>query len=223
MSCKISRRNFMRCVGIGTLALASASLLGGCTRFDAEYGMNEVVSWGDGTFTMAITQAYLITASSHSDMAVDYQLYTDDGQRYVYLLLELENGTGEDIVLYKRRGITLFSREYTDEVIREYFYVMEEDDEQKSTYPNANQMVDAPTVLWAYNNGMYLNDGNFGVVCYTGLAGEPREETTYAKIPQGKSYITCIGQITENLQTFRLVYRRSNKEVNFVLSVSDFT
>ena len=34
MSCKISRRNFMRCAGIGALALASTSLLGGCTKFD---------------------------------------------------------------------------------------------------------------------------------------------------------------------------------------------
>ena len=83
-------------------------------------------------------------------------------------------------------------------------------------------MVRAPTVFWAYNNGMYLNDGKFGAVCYTGTAGEPREANTYAQIPTGSSYIDCIGQITENLQTLRVVYRTAGKEVNFVIYPSEF-
>ena len=60
-------------------------------------------------------------------------------------------------------------------MIRDHFYESEEDADVRTTYPNANKMVDAPAVLWAYNNGLYLNGrGNFGVVCYTGTAGEPR-------------------------------------------------
>ena len=227
MSCKISRRNFMRCAGIGALALASSSLLGGCTRFDTEYGLNEVVSWTDkkgGTFTMAITQAREITAGRNEDLAENFQLKIDDNQRYVYLHIEVNNNTGEEIELYnKRYSIDWFERNYTDEVIRDHFYESEEDADVRTTYPNANKMVDAPAVLWAYNNGLYLNGrGNFGVVCYTGTAGEPREDQTWADIPEGASYLDCIGQITENLQTFRLVYRLAGQEVNFVLYPSQF-
>ena len=98
MSCKISRRNFMRCAGIGALALASTGLLGGCTKFDAEYGMNEVVTFTDkkgGSFSMAITQAVEIAAGRHEDMAENYRLNIDETQRYVYLHIEVNNNTGE--------------------------------------------------------------------------------------------------------------------------------
>ena len=148
MSCKISRRNFMRCAGIGALALASSSLLGGCTRFDTEYGLNEVASWTDkkgGTFTMAITQAREITAGRNEDLAENFQLKIDDNQRYVYLHIEVNNNTGEEIELYnKRYSIDWFERNYTDEVIRDHFYESEEDADVRTTYPNANKMVDAP-------------------------------------------------------------------------------
>ena len=115
MSCKISRRNFMRCAGIGALPWRPSSLLGGCTRFDTEYGLNEVVSWTDkkgGTFTMAITQAREITAGRIEDLVENFQLKIDDNQRYVYLHIEVNNNTGEEIELYnKRYSIDWFERE----------------------------------------------------------------------------------------------------------------
>ena len=186
-----------------------------------------MASWTDkkgGTFTMAITQAREITAGRNEDLAENFQLKIDDNQRYVYLHIEVNNNTGEEIELYnKRYSIDWFERNYTDEVIRDHFYESEEDADVRTTYPNANKMVDAPAVLWAYNNGLYLNGrGNFGVVCYTGTAGKPREAQTWADIPEGASYLDCIGQITENLQTFRLVYRLAGQEVNFVLYPSQF-
>ena len=84
MSCKISRRNFMRCAGIGALALASSSLLGGCTKFDAEYGLGETVTWTDkngGTVSMKIAEAYGIPSRrvmERSDLsaAIDEMLST---------------------------------------------------------------------------------------------------------------------------------------------------
>lgn len=228
MSCKISRRNFMRCAGIGALALASTSLLGGCTTFDAEYGLNDAVTFTDkngGSLTLSITRAVEIAAGSHEDMAKDYRLNIDETQRYVYLHMEVVNNTGEEIELYnKRYTFDWFEGKYTDEKIREHFYEPEKDEKDvtRTVYPNANKVVQAPTVFWAYNNGMYLNDGKFGAVCYTGTAGEPRESNTYADIPTGTSYIDCIGQITENLQTLRIVYRAARKEVNFVIYPSEF-
>ena len=230
MSCKISRRNFMRCAGIGALALASTSLLGGCTTFDAEYGLNDAVTFTDkngGSLTLSITRAVEIAAGSHEDMAKDYRLNIDETQRYVYLHMEVVNNTGEEIELYnKRYTLDWLEGSYTDEKIRELFYEPNNDEDlpdgTRTTYPNANNVVRAPTVFWAYNNGMYLNDGKFGAVCYTGTAGEPREVNTYAQIPTGSSYIDCIGQITENLQTLRVVYRTAGKEVNFVIYPSEF-
>ena len=106
MSCKISRRNFMRCAGIGALALASTSLLGGCTTFDAEYGLNDAVTFTDkngGSLTLSITRAVEIAAGSHEDMAKDYRLNIDETQRYVYLHMEVVNNTGEEIELYNKR------------------------------------------------------------------------------------------------------------------------
>lgn len=223
MSCKISRRNFMRCAGIGTLALASGSLLGGCTKFDAEYGLNELVTWTDknGTVTMKIAEALEITADNHADLAKNYQLKVDGDQRYVYLRFDITNGYDKDIELYnKRYSLDWFETKYTDAKIRDYFYQWEKDAEDTSgepAYPNANQMVKVPAVIWAYNNGMYLNDGKFGAVCYTGAPGEPRKAATYANIPKGASYVECIGQITGQLQTLRVVYKLSGKEVNFVI------
>ncbi len=230
MSCKISRRNFMRCAGIGALALASSSLLGGCTKFDAEYGLGETVTWTDkngGTVSMKIAEAWEVTASNHTDVASNYQLKVEDGQRYVYLRIEMTNTTDADIELYnKRYSFDWFETKYTDEKVRDYFYRWEKNAEETSeypTYPNANWMVKAPAVIWGYNNGMYLNDGKFGAVCYTGSAGQPRKENTYAKVPKGASHIDCIGQITENLQTLRIVYRLENKEVNFVIYPNQLT
>lgn len=230
MSCKISRRNFMRCAGIGALALASTSLLGGCTKFDTEYGLNDLVTFTDkdgGSLSLAITRAVEISAGRHEDMAENYRLNIEETQRYVYLHIEVTNNTGEEIELYnKRYTFDWFEGKYTDEKIREHFYEPNKEEDQpdgtRTKYPNANKMVDAPAVLWAYNNGMYLNDGKFGAVCYTGTAGEPRESNTYADIPTGTSYIDCIGQITENLQTLRIVYRAARKEVNFVIYPSEF-
>ena len=206
MSCKISRRNFMRCAGIGALALAFTDKNG-------------------GSLTLSITRAVEIAAGSHEDMAEDYRLNIDETQRYVYLHMEVVNNTGEEIELYnKRYTLDWLEGSYTDEKIRELFYEPNDDEEDitRTTYPNANNVVRAPTVFWAYNNGMYLNDGKFGAVCYTGTAGEPREANTYAQIPTGSSYIDCIGQITENLQTLRVVYRTAGKEVNFVIYPSEF-
>ena len=223
MSCKISRRNFMRCAGVGALALASGSLLGGCTKFDAEYGLNEAVTWTDknGSVTMRIAEALEITADNHPDLAKNFQLKVDDKQRYVYLRVDITNNSTQEIELYnKRYSLDWFESKYTDAKVRDYFYQWEKDAENTDgipTYPNANRMVQAPAVIWAYNNGMYLNDGKFGAVCYTGTAGEPRQSTTYANIPLGASYVDCIGQITENLQTLRVVYRLAEKEVNFVI------
>ncbi len=230
MSCKISRRNFMKCAGVGALAAASAGLLGGCTKFDAEYGLHEVAAFTNkkgGSFSLAFTEAREITATQNADLAEKYQLKTDEGQRYVYLLAEVTNGTGGKVDLYDRRFKwdiinNIFNPvNYDDEDIRKGFYQDEEDEEVATVYPNANQMVKAPTVLWAYNNGMYLS-GKFGVVCYTGEANEPRAAATYADIPQGSCYLSCIGQITENLQTLRIVYRASGKEVNFVITPDEF-
>ena len=88
MSCKISRRNFMRCAGIGALALASTSLLGGCTTFDAEYGLNDAVTFTDkngGSLTLRITRAAEIAAGIPEDMADDYPPNIDAAQRDVYL------------------------------------------------------------------------------------------------------------------------------------------
>ena len=223
MSCKISRRNFMRCAGVGALALASGSLLGGCTKFDAEYGLNEAVTWTDknGSVTMRIAEALEITADNHPDLAKNFQLKVDDKQRYVYLRVDITNNSTKEIELYnKRYSLDWFESKYTDAKVRDYFYQWEkgaENTEGVPTYPNANRVVQAPAVIWAYNNGMYLNDGKFGAVCYTGTAGEPRQSTTYANSPLGASYLDCIGQITENLQTLRVVYRLADKEVNFVI------
>lgn len=229
MSCKISRRNFMRCAGIGALALASGSLMGGCTKFDAEYGLNELVSWTDkegGTVAMKISEALEITAENHADLAANYQLKVDKGQRYVYLRMEINNAFSTQIEVYnKRYTLDWFEGKYTDEKVRDYFYQWEKDADKTGEfpeYPNANRMVKAPAVIWAYNNGMYLNDGKFGAVCYTGAPGEPRKANTYANVPLGVSYIDCIGQITENLQTLRVVYRLAGKEVNFVIYPSQF-
>ena len=228
MSCKISRRNFMRCAGIGALALASTSLLGGCTKFDAEYGLNTPVTFTDkngGSLTMTVSRAVEISAGRHEDMAENYRLNIEETQRYIYLRIDVQNNTGEEIELYnKRYTFDWFEGKYTDEKIREHFYEPEKDEKDvtRTVYPNANKVVQAPTVFWAYNNGMYLNDGKFGAVCYTGTAGEPRESNTYADIPTGTSYIDCIGQITENLQTLRIVYRAARKEVNFVIYPSEF-
>ena len=168
-----------------------------------------------------------IAAGSHEDMAEDYRLNIDETQRYVYLHMEVVNNTGEEIELYnKRYTLDWLEGSYTDEKIRELFYEPNNDEDlpdgTRTTYPNANNVVRAPTVFWAYNNGMYLNDGKFGAVCYTGTAGEPREANTYAQIPTGSSYIDCIGQITENLQTLRVVYRTAGKEDNFVIYPSEF-
>lgn len=230
MSCKISRRNFMRCAGIGALALASSSLLGGCTKFDAEYGLNTPVTFTDkngGSLTMTVSRAVEISAGRHEDMAENYRLNIEETQRYIYLRIDVQNNTGEEIELYnKRYTFDWFEGKYTDEKIREHFYEPNKEEDQpdgfRTEYPNAAKMVDAPAVIWAYNNGMYLNDGKFGAVCYTGTAGEPRESNTYADIPTGTSYIDCIGQITENLQTLRIVYRAARKEVNFVIYPSEF-
>ena len=230
MSCKISRRNFMRCAGIGALALASSSLLGGCTKFDAEYGLNTPVTFTDkngGSLTMTVSRAVEISAGRHEDMAENYRLNIEETQRYIYLRIDVQNNTGEEIELYnKRYTFDWFEGKYTDEKIREHFYEPNKEEDQpdgfRTEYPNAAKMVDAPAVIWAYNNGMYLNDGKFGVVCYTGTAGQPRESSTYADIPTGTSYIDCIGQITENLQTLRIVYRAARKEVNFVIYPSEF-
>ncbi len=230
MSCKISRRNFMRCAGIGALALASSSLLGGCTKFDAEYGLNTPVTFTDkngGSLTMTVSRAVEISAGRHEDMAENYRLNIEETQRYIYLRIDVQNNTGEEIELYnKRYTFDWFEGKYTDEKIREHFYEPNKEEDQpdgfRTEYPNAAKMVDAPAVIWAYNNGMYLNDGKFGVVCYTGTAGQPRESNTYADIPTGTSYIDCIGQITENLQTLRIVYRAARKEVNFVIYPSEF-
>ena len=228
MSCKISRRNFMRCAGIGALALASTSLLGGCTKFDAEYRLNEVATFTDkdgGTLRMVLADAKEITAARNTNLAENYQLKIDDTQRYVYLRFDVENNTGAPIELYNKRYNPdwWFEKDYTDEMIREHFYEYEDEDGtvQHSTYPIASRMVEAPGVIWAYNNGMYLSDGKFGMVCHTGAAGEPREANTYADAPVGRSYIECIGQITENTQTIRLVYRTARTEVNFVLYPSE--
>ena len=155
----------------------------------------------------------------------NYRLKVDETQRYIYLHMEVTNNTGEEIELYnKRYTFDWLEGKYTDEKIREHFYEPEKDEKDvtRTMYPNANKVVQAPTVFWAYNNGMYLNDGKFGAVCYTGTAGEPRESNTYADIPTGTSYIDCIGQITENLQTLRIVYRAARKEVNFVIYPSEF-
>ena len=103
MSCKISRRNFMRCAGIGALALASTSLLGGCTKFDTEYGLNDLVTFTDkdgGSLSLAITRAVEISAGRHEDMAENYRLNIEETQRYVYLHIEVTNNTGEEIELY---------------------------------------------------------------------------------------------------------------------------
>ena len=195
MSCKISRRNFMRCAGIGALALASSSLLGGCTKFDAEYGLNTPVTFTDkngGSLTLTVSRAVEISAGRHEDMAENYRLNIEETQRYVYLHIEVTNNTGEEIELYnKRYTFDWFEGKYTDEKIREHFYEPNKEEDQpdgfRTEYPNAAKMVDAPAVIWAYNNGMYLNDGKFGVVCYTGTAGQPRESSTYADIPTGTS------------------------------------
>ena len=210
MSCKISRRNFMRCAGIGALALASTSLLGGCTKFDAEYGLNDLVTFTDkngGSLSLAITQAVEISAGRHEDMAKNYRLKVDETQRYIYLHMEVTNNTGEEIELYnKRYTFDWLEGKYTDEKIREHFYEPEKDEKDvtRTVYPNANKVVQAPTVFWAYNNGMYLNDGKFGAVCYTGTPGQPREASTYAN------------------KTLRIVYRAARKEVNFVIYPSEF-
>lgn len=224
MSCKISRRNFMKCAGVGALALASSGLLTGCNKFGGEYGLNDLVSWTvkDGsTVTMKIAEALEITAENHDDMAKDYQLKVDKGQRYIYLRVDIQNESNQQIELYNERySLDWFEGKYTDEKVRDYVYTWEKDAEDTSgtpTYPNANQMVKLPAVIWAYSNGMYLNDGKFGAVCYTGTAGEPTKGATYANIPTGPSYVDCIGQITEKLQTFRVVYRLAGKEINFVI------
>ena len=228
MSCIISRRNFMRGAGVGALALATGSLLSGCTKFDTEYGLGQKVTWTNsegGTLTMLMTEAWEVTADQHSDFAENYQLKIDKTQRYIYFRMEINNNTAQPIELYHRRfGIDWFDPDYTDEKVRESFYTWQKGNGEEGTlptYPNANKVVQAPALLWAYNNGMCLNEGSFGVVCYTGTAGEPRQTNTYGSIPVGFSYLDCIGQITENLQTFRLVYRMAGKEVNFVLRPSD--
>ena len=228
MSCIISRRNFMRGAGVGALVLATGSLLGGCTKFDAEYGLGQKASWTDsegGTLTMLMTEAWEVTANQHADFAENYQLKVNKTQRYIYFRMEVNNNTAQPIELYRRRfGIDWFDPEYNDEQVRKAFYTWEKgngEDGTLPTYPNANKVVQVPTTLWAYNNGTNLNSSSFGIVCYTGTAGQPRQENTYGSIPAGLSYLDCIGQITENMQTFRLVYRTAGKEVNFVLRPSD--
>lgn len=228
MSCIISRRNFMRGAGVGALVLATGSLLGGCTKFDAEYGLGQTVTWTNsegGAFTLQMAEAWEVTADRHADLAKNYQLKVDKTQRYLYLRMNVNNTTSQAIELYHRRfGLDWFDPEYTNEKVRKDFYTWEKDNGEEGTlptYPNANQVVKVPTLLWAYNNGVSLNDGTFGVVCYTGTPGEPRQSNTYGNIPQGASYLDCIAQITENTQTFRIVYQMASKEVNFVLRPSD--
>lgn len=228
MSCIISRRNFMRGAGVGALVLATGSLLGGCTKFDAEYGLGQMVTWTDsegGTVTMQMAEAWEVTADRHADLAKNYQFKVDKTQRYIYVRMEVNNNTTQPIELYHRRfGLDWFDPEYTNEKVRKDFYTWEKGNGEEGTlptYPNVNKVVQVPTVLWAYNNGMTQNQGNFGVVCYTGTAGQPRQANTYGNIPQGFSYLEGLGQITENMQTYRIVYRMANKEVNFVLRPSD--
>ena len=168
---------------------------------------------------------YLLFRKFASDFAENYQLKVDKTQRYIYFRMEVNNNTAQPIELYHRRfGIDWFDPEYNDEQVRKAFYTWEKDNGEDGTlptYPNANKVVQVPTTLWAYNNGTNLNSSSFGIVCYTGTAGQPRQENTYGSIPTGLSYLDCIGQITENMQTFRLVYRTAGKEVNFVLRPSD--
>lgn len=234
MSCMISRRNFMRCVGISALAVASSSLLGGCNQFDAVYGKNDVVTWTDEnnqSFTMEIVKAARVNQSSREDIIKKYQLKVDQGQEYVFVRFEVNNGTGSEVKLYEdRTGFFPFIKtEYTDEDIQEHFYerekVEEGQEDEYDEWPNANNIVEAPSVIWAYENGNAMNRDNnvFGVICYQGTAGQPTIKTaTHAKIPTGQSWIDGIGQITDNFKILRLVYRMMGKEVNFVIYPNDF-
>lgn len=234
MSCMISRRNFMRCVGIGALALASGSLLGGCTQFDKEYLKGELVTWTDAsgkTFKMQITKADSVTSDkSQNDLAERYQLKLDKGQKYIFLRFTVDNETGGTVDLYEQReGFFPFIKyDYTDDDIRNHFYTREEpadgDTDSYSSYPNANKIVEAPSVIWAYQNGNDMNRDSslFGVICYTGDEGKPEKEHTFAKIPEGTSYIDCIGQVNDDFKVLRLVYRMMEKEVNFKLTSADF-
>lgn len=233
MSCMISRRNFMRCVGIGALALASSSLLGGCTQFGGEYGRGQTVTWTDENgkpFSMTITEVAGITDASDIN-AQKYQLKLDKGQRYIFLRFTVENGTDSTVDLYEKYRDGFFSfmkTEYTDEDIRKHFYTREKvadgETDNYPNHPNANKIVEAPSVIWAYQDGMEMNRENsqFGVICYTGVAGTPEKANTYAKIPTGTSYIDCIGQVKDDFEVLRLVYRNSKKEVNFKLTSKDF-
>lgn len=229
MSCMISRRNFMRCVGIGALAVASGSLLGGCTKFDREYGVDENVNWTDknsNQFQMTLDSAELI--NPEDEKVKMYQLKTDKGQRYVFLHFVITNYTNSQVDLYEKRSgfFPFIKTEYTDDDIRKYFYerekLGEEEVDNYSTWPNANQMADAPSVIWAYQNGNEMNRDSrlFGVICYNSSEGHPEKESTYAKIPEGISYIDCIGQIDDDFKILRLVYRMMDKEVNFVIQAN---
>lgn len=236
MSCMISRRNFMRCVGIGALALASGSLLGGCTQFGGEYGLGRAVTWTDESgkiFSMEITEVAGITdAMNPNNLAKKYQLKLGDGQRYIFLRFKVRNDTDSTVDLYEPHSDGIFSfikTEYTDKDIQDYFYTREkvaegEEPDQYPNYPNANNIVEAPSVIWAYQDGMEMNRENsqFGVICYNSGEGDPVQDKTYAKIPTGLSYIDCIGQVKDDFQVLRLVYRNSKKEVNFKLTSEQF-
>ncbi len=220
MSYMISRRGFMKGVGIGALALASAGLLGGCTEFVGEFGLGSYYTWDgeeSGTYTLTLKNAWFVTSDYNSDIATKYNVKTDEGQRYVLIRFEAENSTGASIDLY-RDG-------YSDSQICNGFYREDGDTDNpiltdRDGYPDANQMVKAEPLLRAYNNGQYL-DGTAGVVCYVG--GEPNFWNTYGSIPTSTTTIDMFAQVSENLQTFRIVYRYNKEEVNFVLSSSDFS
>ena len=95
-------------------------------QIDAEYGLNDLVTFTDKTrrsLSLAITQAVEISAGRHEDMAKNYRLKVDETQRYIYLHMEVTNNTGEEIELYnKRYTFDWLEGKYTDEKIREHFY-----------------------------------------------------------------------------------------------------
>ena len=148
MSCKISRRNFMKCAGVGALAAVSAGALGGCTKFDAEYGLHEVAAFTNkkgGSFSLAFTEAREITATQNADLAEKYQLKTDEGQRYVYLLAEVTNGTGGKVDLYDRR--------FKWDIINNIFNPVNYDDEDMRDWIEENRENSFDTMADLYGKG----------------------------------------------------------------------